>query len=209
MAQSISQEAIGATGLPGATAASRYAGATTSGAPTTGTFAVGDYVIDQTGKIYVCTVAGTPGTWVQTGGGAAAPGTTVSSFITTDLNNNTANSFLNITSISLTAGTWLINYQSCVFNEGSGSNSVVVFIGTSSASSTGLIASCGTILGYGSSNYSYSQMINGTYSLVVSGTTTIYLNGIANKAITYYSNFGFSVLSAGVNVTGIVAVRTA
>ena len=63
MAQSISQEAIGATGLPGATAASRHAGATTSGAPTTGTFAVGDYVVDQTGAMYVCTVAGTPGTW--------------------------------------------------------------------------------------------------------------------------------------------------
>ena len=69
MAQSISQEAIGATGLPGATAASRYAGATASGAPTAGTFAVGDYVIDQTGAVYVCTVAGTPGTWVKTGGG--------------------------------------------------------------------------------------------------------------------------------------------
>ena len=65
MAQSISQEAIGATGLPGATAASRHAGATASGAPTTGTFAVGDYVVDQTGAMYVCTVAGTPGTWTQ------------------------------------------------------------------------------------------------------------------------------------------------
>jgi len=63
MAQSISQEAIGATGLPGATSASRHAGATASGAPTTGTFAVGDYVVDQTGAMYVCTVAGTPGTW--------------------------------------------------------------------------------------------------------------------------------------------------
>ena len=67
MAQSISQEAIGATGLPGATAASRHAGATTSGAPTTGTFAVGDYVVDQTGAMYVCTVAGTPGTWQVVG----------------------------------------------------------------------------------------------------------------------------------------------
>jgi len=67
MAQSISQEAIGATGLPGATAASRHAGATTSGAPTTGTFAVGDYVVDQTGAMYVCTVAGTPGTWQLSG----------------------------------------------------------------------------------------------------------------------------------------------
>ena len=67
MAQSISQEAIGATGLPGATAASRYAGATASGAPTTGTFAVGDYVVDQSGAMYVCTVAGTPGTWQLSG----------------------------------------------------------------------------------------------------------------------------------------------
>ena len=65
MAQSISQEAIGATGLPGATAASRHAGATTSGAPTTGTFAVGDYVVDQTGFMWICTVAGSPGTWVK------------------------------------------------------------------------------------------------------------------------------------------------
>ena len=67
MAQSISQEAIGATGLPGATAASRHAGATASGAPTTGTFAVGDFVVDQTGAMYVCTVAGTPGTWQLSG----------------------------------------------------------------------------------------------------------------------------------------------
>ena len=67
MAQSISQEAIGATGLPGATAASRHAGATASGAPTTGTFAVGDFIIDQSGAMYVCTVAGTPGTWQLSG----------------------------------------------------------------------------------------------------------------------------------------------
>ena len=67
MAQSISQEAIVNTGLPGATAASRYAGATASGAPTTGTFAVGDFVVDQTGVMYVCTVAGTPGTWQLSG----------------------------------------------------------------------------------------------------------------------------------------------
>jgi hypothetical protein len=58
--------------LPGATAATRYVGATASGAPASGTFAVGDFVIDQTGKVYVCTVAGSPGTWVQAGGSAGA-----------------------------------------------------------------------------------------------------------------------------------------
>ena len=39
-----------ATGLTGATAASRYVGATASGAPASGTFNVGDFVIDQTGS---------------------------------------------------------------------------------------------------------------------------------------------------------------
>lgn len=53
----------------GATAASRYVGATASGSPATGTFAIGDFVVDRTGKIWVCTTAGTPGTWTQVGGG--------------------------------------------------------------------------------------------------------------------------------------------
>ncbi len=62
---------LSVSGLTGATAASRYVGATTSGAPTTGTFAVGDFVIDQTGFVWVCTTAGTPGTWTAPGGAGA------------------------------------------------------------------------------------------------------------------------------------------
>lgn len=66
-----------AKGLPlaltGATAATRYVGGTASGAPASGTFAVRDFVIDQTGKVYVCTVLGTPGTWVQVGAGGTTP----------------------------------------------------------------------------------------------------------------------------------------
>lgn len=54
-----------ATGLTGATSASRYVGATTSGHPTSGTFAVGDVCVDQTGAFWICSVAGTPGTWVE------------------------------------------------------------------------------------------------------------------------------------------------
>jgi hypothetical protein len=56
-------------GLPGAVAPTRYVGATTGGAPATGTFAVGDFCIDETGAVYVCTVLGTPGTWVAVTGG--------------------------------------------------------------------------------------------------------------------------------------------
>ena len=63
-----------ALGLTGATAATRYVGATASGAPATGTFAVGDFVIDQTGVVWVCTVAGTPGTWVAGSSGLSDHG---------------------------------------------------------------------------------------------------------------------------------------
>ena len=65
-----------ALGLTGATATTRYVGATASGAPISGTFALGDYVIDQTGKVWICTTAGTPGTWAQVSGGGASPLTT-------------------------------------------------------------------------------------------------------------------------------------
>jgi hypothetical protein len=64
-------DALIPSGLTGATSASRYVGATTSGAPASGTFAIGDFIIAQNGNVWICTVAGTPGTWVQVGAGTA------------------------------------------------------------------------------------------------------------------------------------------
>jgi hypothetical protein len=54
-------------GLTGATASTRYVGGTVSGAPVSGTFAKGDFVIDESGIVWICTTAGTPGTWVSAG----------------------------------------------------------------------------------------------------------------------------------------------
>jgi hypothetical protein len=60
-------------GLTGATAPARWVGGTTSGAPTTGTWLAGDFVIDQSGFIWVCNVAGSPGSWNSaTGGGVTS-----------------------------------------------------------------------------------------------------------------------------------------
>lgn len=58
-----------ATGLTGAVSASRYVGATTGGPPSTGTFAIGDFVVARNAtagqpNFWICTVAGSPGTWV-------------------------------------------------------------------------------------------------------------------------------------------------
>lgn len=53
----------------GATASTRYVGGTTSGAPSTGTFVAGDWVVDQTGAAWLCLTGGTPGTWTVMGPG--------------------------------------------------------------------------------------------------------------------------------------------
>lgn len=59
--------AVASGGLTGATSASRYVGGTTSGAPASGTFSTGDFVIARDGHIFICTSGGTPGTWADAG----------------------------------------------------------------------------------------------------------------------------------------------
>lgn len=54
-------------GLTGTTAPTSYAGGTVSGHPLSGTWSQGQFVVDQTGKIYVCVAGGTPGTWRRVG----------------------------------------------------------------------------------------------------------------------------------------------
>lgn len=57
-------------GYEGTNKPSRYVGRSDGAAPTVGDFAVGDWVIDgTTPAVYVCTVAGAPGTWATAGGG--------------------------------------------------------------------------------------------------------------------------------------------
>jgi len=63
-------DAAAPSGLTGATAAARFVGGTVSGAPSTGMFAAGDFVSSQDGKVYICTAAGSPGTWTAVSGGA-------------------------------------------------------------------------------------------------------------------------------------------
>jgi hypothetical protein len=65
----ISASRVVATGITGATAASRHVGATTGGPPNTGTFNVGDFVLDNSnGGWWICTTAGSPGSWDAGGG---------------------------------------------------------------------------------------------------------------------------------------------
>lgn len=64
---------VSVIGLTGAVTPIRIAGGTATVAPTTGTFAVGDVAVSVNGSAWVCTVAGTPGTWVGLGSVLLAP----------------------------------------------------------------------------------------------------------------------------------------
>lgn len=68
--QTVRAPAVLSTGLGDAIQGTRYVGATTSGSPTTGYFKKGDFCVDQSGAMWVCTASGDPGTWVSVGASA-------------------------------------------------------------------------------------------------------------------------------------------
>ena len=66
--------AFAVTGLAGAVTATRYVGGTASGAPASGTFLTGDWIVTTGGSIWICTAGGSPGTWTQVSGGGGGGG---------------------------------------------------------------------------------------------------------------------------------------
>jgi hypothetical protein len=80
-------------------AATGYAGmSTVTGAPTTGTWNTGNWIVDATGKIYYCTAPGTPGTWA-----AAVPALAASATTALASNTNTTATLTTQTFVSGTA----------------------------------------------------------------------------------------------------------
>ncbi len=69
----VSGTAVAVSGLTGSVVATRYVGGTADVAPTTGAHLLGDWVVSSTGRMWVCTVAGTPGTWVEPASVTYAP----------------------------------------------------------------------------------------------------------------------------------------
>ena len=114
MAESITQEALIITGMAGATAGTRFVGGTSSGAPTIGSFLVGDFAVDQTGGMWICTASGSPGTWVRSGIYGNPAG----------LMSSTSNSFANSTQTTITGFSSSFLKGGVTFS--SGGNSLIV-----------------------------------------------------------------------------------
>ncbi len=56
---------LSVSGLTGSVVASRYVGQTSTGAPASGAHLLGDFITTTDGHVFVCSVAGTPGTWLD------------------------------------------------------------------------------------------------------------------------------------------------
>ena len=105
------------SGITGATTATRYVGGTVNSAPTSGTFAKGDFVIDQSGTIWVCTTAGTPGTWTTTISSHLSLRTasaTVTRNETTVFSGSTASQTLTAPANPIDGSTWTVLNKSSV-----------------------------------------------------------------------------------------------
>lgn len=138
------QTSVGGSGvlsLPGATAATRYVGATTSGAPVSGTFAVGDFLVDQSGSTYVCTTAGTPGTWTKTGSSYTLPTATNSVLGGVKPDGTTIVNTAGAISVTPNPAFTTIGYSSVVDNGNSGSTKTINWT-TSNVQNVTLTANC-------------------------------------------------------------------
>jgi hypothetical protein len=69
----VTTPALAVSGLTGSVSATRYVGATASGAPTTGAHLAGDWAWALDGHLWFCTANGTPGTWTEIVSGGASP----------------------------------------------------------------------------------------------------------------------------------------
>ena len=128
-----------ASGLTGATAATRYVGGTTNGAPTSGTFAVGDFIVDQTATIWVCLVAGTPGTWwplIEAHMVSRSATATATANEVTIFTGSTASQTISVIATPIDGATWtIINRSSVPVTAGFGTSSMLPLGSTSSVTS--------------------------------------------------------------------------
>jgi len=128
-----------ASGLTGATAASRYVGGTTNGAPVSGTFAIGDFIVDQTATIWVCLTAGTPGTWwplIEAHMVSRSATATAGPNEVTIFTGSTASQTISAIGSPVDGATWtIINRSSVAVTAGFGSSSMLPLGSTSSVTS--------------------------------------------------------------------------
>ena len=160
------QPYLTATGVGNATSATRYVGGTVNAAPTSGTFSAGDFIIDQTGTVWVCVVAGTPGTWTTT--------------ISSHLSLRSASATVGRNEITLFSGSTASQTLTAPSNPIDGSNWTV--INKSSVAVTLSFTPSMIALGSSSGVTTFSVPVNGSYSFVNYNGSQWYM--VASNSVT-------------------------
>ena len=137
--------------------------------------------------------------------GGGGPLTTVESYISSNVT-LTSGTNINITSVSLAAGTWLVMARANIIGNAATISAVDVAIGPTTASFTGAYAigtgEVGDVAGAAE-----FQQIAIMKSVTLASTTTVYLNGLSGGATATALAGGNT--SGTTNATGITAVKTA
>jgi hypothetical protein len=204
--------ALSVTGLTGATSASRLIGATASGAPASGTFAIGDVNIDQTGTLEICTSAGSPGNWAALLGAYSFP--TISQLGI--LAQNYPSLLASVASAALTSG---LIYLLRINLSGASITVTNVLLGVYTAGSSltlnecwcGLYDNNGNEIGI-SANQSSNWTTAGLKSMALAGgpftgtwpfvDVAVLSNGSTNPIFARASGGGVGVAMANLNATG-------
>jgi len=194
------------TGSTGAATQTRYMGGTSGTAPASGTFQVGDYVVDTTGAIWICTIAGTPGSWVQVGAASGSSGTTsvLASATGTAQTAAISNQLLYTATV---AGMYEIAYYAKVTTAATTSSTLGAF----SVTTTDVDGNTVTTTGSSSSQ----NALSGSNAAFISGTIKAYV--AAGGAMTFslgYSSSGatpmayeYYVLATSPSATAILSVQ--
>ena len=198
MAESIYQESMGVTGLPGVQTSTRLVGTVSGAAPTTGTFSTSDFVVDQTGGFWVCSSGGTPGNWTRVNSNA--------SVASVNLTAQTAAISPTTLYTTTTSGLFNISYYAKVTTPaGSSSN-----LGPFNVISTDPDGNTVTTVGFTSSqNSSVSGFISGNTTVYVgSGTNIQYSLGYTSSGSPSMAYNLHAIISSSVIAPSINAVNS-
>ncbi len=191
----ISAPLVATTGLTGAVTPARFVGGTTAGAPTTGTFQANDYVTSTDGNVYICTVAGTPGTWVTVGTPAtltalAADSPTVGEFVP-------RRDRITSATVTMTSGTLVLTYWTADKTEAI--NTVTVATGNTAAGLTPTLCRMGI----------YSVAGNGDLTLLASTANDTALFGSTATAYPRALTSTFNKVVGSRYATAVLVVSAA
>ena len=198
MAESIYQESMGVTGLPGVQTSTRLVGTVSGSAPTSGTFSTNDFVVDQTGGFWVCSSGGTPGNWTRVNSNAAVA--------SVNLTAQTAAISPTTLYTTTTSGLFNISYYAKVTTPaGSSSN-----LGPFNVISTDPDGNAVTTVGFTSSqNSSVSGFISGNATVYVgSGTNIQYSLGYTSSGSPSMAYSLHAIVSSSVIAPSINAVNS-